>query len=127
MPRKEDSAALGIFSEEATTDLTDRLKRIEGQVRGVQRMVEEGRDCRAILNQLTAVRAAAYQVSVLLVRRIEIHRRPGAGFEPYAVLRRQSELQRRGAVYLHPVFVYQRAQRKVGSEEHRRYNRLQQK
>ena len=30
MPRKEDSAALGIFSEEATTDLTDRLKRIEG-------------------------------------------------------------------------------------------------
>ena len=68
MPRKEDSAALGIFSEEATADLTDRLKRIEGQVRGVQRMVEEGRDCRAILNQLTAVRAAAYQVSVLLVR-----------------------------------------------------------
>ena len=68
MPRKDDSAVSGIFSDEATVDLTDRLKRIEGQVRGVQRMVEEGRDCRAILNQLTAVRAAAYQVSVLLVR-----------------------------------------------------------
>ena len=68
MPHKEDSAGLSIFSEEATADLTDRLKRIEGQVRGVQRMVDDGRDCRAILNQLTAIRAAAYQVSVLLVR-----------------------------------------------------------
>ena len=68
MPRKDDSVVPGIFSDEATGDLTDGLKRIEGQVRGVQRMVEEGRDCRAILNQLTAVRAAAYQVSVLLVR-----------------------------------------------------------
>ena len=68
MPRKEDDATPSIFSEQATTDLLDRLKRIEGQVRGVQRMVEDGRDCRAILNQLTAVRAAAYQVSVLLVR-----------------------------------------------------------
>jgi DNA-binding FrmR family transcriptional regulator len=56
------------FSAEAQADLIDRLKRIEGQVRGIQRMVDEGRNCRAILNQLTAVRAAAYQVSVLLVR-----------------------------------------------------------
>ena len=68
MPRKEAQAGNGIFSAEACADLTDRLKRIEGQVRGVQRMVEEGRDCRAILNQLTAVRSAAYQVSLLLVR-----------------------------------------------------------
>ena len=67
MARKA-ARADAIFSEVASADLTDRLKRIEGQVRGVQRMVEEGRDCRAILNQLTAVRAAAYQVSLLLVR-----------------------------------------------------------
>ena len=65
-PHKE--AGNGIFSPEACADLTDRLKRIEGQVRGVQRMVDEGRECRAILNQLTAVRSAAYQVSLLLVR-----------------------------------------------------------
>jgi CsoR family transcriptional regulator, copper-sensing transcriptional repressor len=68
MPRKVVPAPASIFSDDATADLMDRLKRIEGQVRGVQRMVDEGRDCRAILNQLTAVRAAAYQVSVLLVR-----------------------------------------------------------
>ncbi len=67
-PRRKSPAAPQIFSEAAQDDLMDRLRRIEGQVRGVQRMVEEGRDCRAILNQLTAVRAAAYQVSLLLVR-----------------------------------------------------------
>lgn len=68
MPKKEVRASASIFSPAAQANLSDRLKRIEGQVRGVQRMVEEGRDCRAILNQLTAVRAAAYQVSLLLVR-----------------------------------------------------------
>ena len=68
IPTKEATPGNGIFSAEACADLTDRLKRIEGQVRGVQRMVDEGRDCRAILNQLTAVRSAAYQVSLLLVR-----------------------------------------------------------
>jgi DNA-binding FrmR family transcriptional regulator len=68
VPRKETQVGNGIFSAEASADLTDRLKRIEGQVRGVQHMVEEGRDCRAILNQLTAIRSAAYQVSLLLVR-----------------------------------------------------------
>ena len=67
-PRAEAQNAAVIFSAQAQTDLSERLKRIEGQVRGVQRMVEEGRDCQAILHQLTAVRAATYQVSLLLVR-----------------------------------------------------------
>jgi len=35
-----------------------RLKRIEGQVRGLQRMVEEGRYCIDILHQFQAVKAA---------------------------------------------------------------------
>ena len=56
------------FSPEATTDLCERLRRIEGQVRGVERMVTEGRDCKEILHQLTAIRAAAYQVSLKLVQ-----------------------------------------------------------
>ncbi len=68
MKRKTAPAANSIFSAAASAELSDRLKRIEGQVRGIQRMVADGRDCRAILNQLTAVRAAAYQVSLLLVR-----------------------------------------------------------
>lgn len=53
---------------EARHDLERRLKRIEGQVRGVQRMLEDGRDCQAVLQQLAAVRAAVHQASLVLVR-----------------------------------------------------------
>jgi DNA-binding FrmR family transcriptional regulator len=38
--------------------LLNRLSRIEGQVRGVSRMVEDGRYCIDILTQVRAVRAA---------------------------------------------------------------------
>ena len=49
-------------------DLMVRLKRIEGQVRGVQKMVEEGRDCTDILQQMTAIRSATRQASLVLAR-----------------------------------------------------------
>jgi len=39
-------------------DLLNRLKRAEGQLRGIQRMLEEGEDCRDIATQLSAVRKA---------------------------------------------------------------------
>ena len=38
--------------------LLARLKRIEGQVRGVTRMIEEGRYCIDVLTQIDAARAA---------------------------------------------------------------------
>ncbi len=47
-------------------DLIKRLKRIEGQVRGVQRMVDEDRACVDILEQLSAINEAVRRVSVLL-------------------------------------------------------------
>jgi len=50
------------------SDLSVRLKRIEGQVRGVERMVEEERDCSAILQQMTAIRSAVHQASLVLAR-----------------------------------------------------------
>jgi len=56
------------FSPKVKAEVCDRLKRIEGQARGVARMVEDGRDCREILNQLAAIRAAAHQASLILVR-----------------------------------------------------------
>ena len=43
--------------------LLARLRRIEGQVRGVQRMVEEGRYCLDIVTQIQAITAAADKVS----------------------------------------------------------------
>lgn len=50
----------------ATGEITRRLKRVEGQIRGLQRMVEEGRDCEAIITQLMAARAALDRVGLLL-------------------------------------------------------------
>lgn len=46
-----------------TKKIQNRLRRIEGQVRGVQTMIDEGRDCEAILNQVLAVRAGMSQVA----------------------------------------------------------------
>jgi DNA-binding FrmR family transcriptional regulator len=46
--------------------ITNRLKRIEGQIRGLQRMVDEQRDCEAILTQLMAARAALDRVGLLV-------------------------------------------------------------
>jgi DNA-binding FrmR family transcriptional regulator len=42
----------------ARTDLLNRLKRAEGQLRGVQRMIEEGQPCLDIAGQMAAVRKA---------------------------------------------------------------------
>ena len=49
-------------------DLSKRLRRIEGQVRGVAKMVDEDRDCREIIQQLAAIRSATNQVSLLVAR-----------------------------------------------------------
>lgn len=40
-------------------DLKRRLKRIEGQVRGVLRLMEEGRSCKEVVAQISAVRNAS--------------------------------------------------------------------
>lgn len=52
----------------ATKDqLLRRLHRIEGQVRGVERMVEEERYCVEVLDQIAAVRAALDRVALGLL------------------------------------------------------------
>ena len=56
------------LAEQDKQDLLNRLKRAEGQMRGVQRMIEDGRDCEAILQQLTAVRSAVHTASLALAR-----------------------------------------------------------
>jgi CsoR family transcriptional regulator, copper-sensing transcriptional repressor len=45
-----------------------RLKRIEGQVRGVLRMVEQDRYCVDVLTQISAVRAALHRVEEQILR-----------------------------------------------------------
>jgi DNA-binding FrmR family transcriptional regulator len=48
-------------------ELVNRLKRIEGQVRGVQRLVENEAYCLDILQQVEAISAAADQVGMLVL------------------------------------------------------------
>lgn len=48
--------------------LMNRLNRIEGQVRGIARMVDEGRYCIDVLTQVQAVRAALAKVETEMLR-----------------------------------------------------------
>ena len=48
--------------------LRNRLRRIEGQVRGIHRMVGEDRYCIDVLTQLQAVRAALSRVETVMLR-----------------------------------------------------------
>lgn len=48
--------------------LLSRLKRIEGQVRGINNMIEEGRYCIDVLTQLQAVRAALVRVETEMLK-----------------------------------------------------------
>jgi DNA-binding FrmR family transcriptional regulator len=52
------------IKDQATkTRLIKRLRRIEGQARGLQTMLEEERDCREIMQQLSAVSSAVKSTS----------------------------------------------------------------
>lgn len=49
------------------TDLLKRLRRCEGQIRGIHKMVEEGRYCVDILVQIAAAKSALQQVGLSLL------------------------------------------------------------
>jgi len=48
-------------------DVQGRLRRVEGQVRGLQKMVDEDRYCIDVLTQVAAVKAALDSVALLLL------------------------------------------------------------
>lgn len=52
-----------IENRDTKEQLIKRLRRIEGQVRGLQSMLEEERDCREIMQQLSAVSSAVKSTS----------------------------------------------------------------
>lgn len=57
-----------LASSSAKADILKRVRRLEGQARGIAKMIEDDRDCGEILQQLAAVRSAAHQATVALVR-----------------------------------------------------------
>jgi len=50
-------------SEAAAGPILERLRRAEGQIRGIQRMIEERQECEAVLTQLLAARGALDRVA----------------------------------------------------------------
>ncbi len=57
-----------IQSTAVKDDLNTRLRRIEGQMRGVQRMLDEDRDCHEIVQQLSAAQAALRSATAVFVQ-----------------------------------------------------------
>ena len=57
-----------ISKPQAKEKMLTRLKKIEGQVRGVQTMVSDERDCNEILQQLVAVRSAVQSATTLFLQ-----------------------------------------------------------
>lgn len=53
--------------EEVIGEVRKRLRRVEGQIRGVERMLEEGRECRDIVTQISAANHALEQAGFRLI------------------------------------------------------------
>lgn len=55
------------FPEEISGDVITRLRRLEGQIRGIQRLVEEGSECRDVVTQLAAAQGALDRIGFKLM------------------------------------------------------------
>ncbi len=55
------------LSEDTLDDLIRRLRRVEGQVRGVQQMLTDRRDCRDVVTQLSAVSSAIHRAGYTVI------------------------------------------------------------
>ncbi len=49
------------------TRILNRLKRLEGQIRGLQSMIESGKDCEDVLTQIMAAKSALNQVGLHII------------------------------------------------------------
>lgn len=66
-------------------ELLHRLRRIEGQVRGIQALITQKSQCRTILTQVAAVEGALHQVSRIVeacsVAEVLVEKNGGSGFD----------------------------------------------
>ena len=53
--------------DDVMDDLQKRLRRVEGQIRGIQQMLADERDCRDVVTQIAAANKALEQVGFVLV------------------------------------------------------------
>ena len=66
-PRQSRSEIPGYLAAGAKDDVITRLRRVEGQVRGIAGMVEDDRYCIEVLQQISAAQAALDKVALALV------------------------------------------------------------
>lgn len=57
---------ISTYENESKTDIINRLKRIEGQVKGLQRMMDDEKCCSDVLVQVAAVKAAVNKVGIMV-------------------------------------------------------------
>lgn len=62
-----DGCVTAVAEHDTTRELTNRLKRIEGQVRGIARMIEEDKYCIDVLTQVSAATRALQGVALALL------------------------------------------------------------
>jgi CsoR family transcriptional regulator, copper-sensing transcriptional repressor len=65
---QQDSAGTPLAAtEEERRRIINRLRRLEGQIRGLQTMVDSGKGCDAVLTQVMAAKSALNQIGLLIV------------------------------------------------------------
>ena len=55
------------FPDDVQDDVQKRLRRLEGQIRGIQTMLEDGKDCKEVITQLSAAKSALDRIGYRLV------------------------------------------------------------
>ncbi len=59
---------MNIKNEDVLNEMKKRLRRLEGQVRGVESMLDQGRDCKEIVQQMMSIRAAVQSANMYFIR-----------------------------------------------------------
>jgi CsoR family transcriptional regulator, copper-sensing transcriptional repressor len=54
-------------TDEERRRIQNRLRRLEGQIRGLQSMIESGKECDAVLTQVMAAKSALNQVGLMII------------------------------------------------------------
>jgi len=76
----------------ARQDILTRLARIEGQIRGIQKMVREGKECEAVLIQVKAAQSALRAATARIVQHTLTQCRSGGPDEAARSLERLAEV-----------------------------------
>src|SRR5215469_5894736 len=64
----KSTVSLSFYTDNLKQSLSDRFKRAEGQIRAVNRMIQDDKPCPEVLHQLNAVGSALYSITELVLR-----------------------------------------------------------